>query len=386
MLKSRFLCVTCAWTVFVFCLPLFSGCAGHPAHPANASAPFSFANDPLFQSDENPKQTWDALQQSFLQLDPPKSWFTNHPSAQVMADWKKRKAQMALLMADQSRDFYLRYPNVPQAARAHDAEYNLLEIVVNSGDMRLLSRLTALDKQKLADPLLTEDDRFALKAHIIERNANLHEAEGVPVVMAHLESGSRELLKEFPDNPHAWQFLVTVADQEQDPKKSRLLAREILTSNAAEPSKEFARRILGRLDHLGKPIPFQGVALDGRPINLSKMKGKIVMFHFWETDCGYCVEELADIKDIYEKFHSQGLEIISISFDHDKDRLAQSLEQSPMPWPQYFAGTDWNVIHGRDFDIQGIPTVWLVDRRGNLCDLNARENLTSKVEQLLKEP
>ena len=302
-----------------------------------------------------------------------------------MADWKKRKAQMALQMADQARDFYLQYPNAPQAVRAHDSEYNLLEIVVNSGDTKLLPRLEALDRQKLADPSLTEDDRFALKAHIIERNANLHQAEGVPAVMARLESGSRELLKEFPGNPHAWQFLVTVADQEQDPKKSRRLAQEILESNAAAPTKTMARRILGRLNKLGMPLPFQAVALDGRPIDLSRMKGRVVMFHFWDTDCGYCVQELPVIKSLYETFHGRGLEIISVSFDHDRDRLTQFLAQNPMPWPQDFAGPDWNAAHGYYFDIQGIPTVWLVDRRGNLRYLNARENLTADVEQLLKE-
>jgi thiol-disulfide isomerase/thioredoxin len=383
MSKSRFLCVTGAWTCFIFCLPLFfSGCAGHPK---NAPTPLSFASDPLFQSDENPKQTWAALQQSFLQLDPPKSWFTNHPSAQVMADWKKRKAQMALQMADQARDFYLRYPNVPQAVRAHDAEYNLLEIVVNSGDIKLLPQLTALDKQKLADPSLTVDDRFALKAHIVERSANLHEAEGVPVVMAHLESGSRELLKEFPDNPQAWQFLVTVADQEQDSKKARRLVREILASNAAEPLKTFARRILGRLDHLETPIPFQGIDVNGRLIDLNQMKGNVVLFHFWGTDCGYCVEELPDVKAIYEKFHDQGLDIVSVSFDSDRNALNQFLAKNPMKWPQYFAGPDWDATHGRDFDVQAMPAIWLVDRHGNLRDLNARNDLVPKIEKLLKE-
>jgi thiol-disulfide isomerase/thioredoxin len=383
----------CCWqvaSVFALTLCLF-GCAGNPKQMGNpaaatkaSSAAPSFANDPLFQTQDDPQQLWLSLQQSFLQLDPPKSWFTNRPSPQVYADWKARKAQMALTMADEARDFYQRFPNVPEDIRAHESEYNLLEIVVNSGYTNLLPRLTNLDNAKLA-AATNADDRFAIRAHIVKRDADWHLSEGVPVVMSYLESGSRELIKEFPDNPHAWDFMVTVADQEQDPDKSRALALEILDSNASEADKMQVDRILGRLNHIGKPLPFEGTDTEGHPIDLKQFRGKVVMFHFWETDCGYCLQELPAIKAIYEKYHPQGLEIISVSFDHDKNRYTQFLKKYPMPWPQYFAGNDWNETHGRFFDIQGLPNVWLVDKQGDLRFINARENLTGDVEQLLNE-
>jgi hypothetical protein len=37
------------------------------------------------------------------------------------------------------------------------------------------------------------------------------------------------------------------------------------------------------------------------------------------------------------------------------------------------------------FDVGGIPTMWLVDRKGVLRDLNAVNNLTGKIEKLLNE-
>lgn len=329
-------------------------------------------------------QIWKDLQQSFLQIDPPKSWLTNHPSEKAMADWKVRKAQIALQLADQARDYYRAFPDVPQAKRARESEYNLLEIVVASGNTNSLPRLTNLDNQKLA-AARTPADRFAIRAHVVKRDADWHMAEGVPAVMSYLETGSRELIKEFPENPDAWQFLVSVADQEQDLQKSRKLAQEILASNASEGLKSSARRIIGRLDHVGKPFPFRGVGLDGRPVDLADLKGRVVLLHFWETGCGYCVHELADVKAAYEKLHGKGLDVISFSFDSDRKALDRFLAMQPMPWPQIHAGPDWRAQHGNDFDVQAIPTVWLVDRHGNLRDLNARENLMADVEQLLNE-
>jgi len=348
-----------------------------------ASPASSQPDDPLLR--EDPKEVWDKLQLSFLQLDAPGEWRTNRPPRDVLTKWRINKARMAVQMADQSRDYYQRYPDVPEAVLARESEYNLLEIAVNSGNTNLLDRLTVLDQRKLADPSLSRSNRFDLMVHIVQRNADCHEAEGVPAVMAHLETGSRDLLKAFPDNPESWQFLVTVADQEQDPEKARRLVNEILAGNASESLKLSTRRIQGRLDHLNKPIPFHGVGLDGRPIDLTRMKGKVVMFHFWDTDCGYCLDELNEIKSVYEKFHPRGFEIISISFNPDRDSLVQFLARHPLAWPQYLAGPDWDATHGRDFDVQAMPSLWLVDGRGNLRDLNARENLASSIEKLLNE-
>lgn len=329
-------------------------------------------------------QIWKDLQQSFLRIDPPKSWLTNHPSEKAVADWKVRKAQIALELADQARDYYTSFPDVPQARRAHESEYNLLEIVVGSGKTNFLPRLANLDNEKVA-AARTPEDRFAIRAHVVKRNADFHLAEGVPVVMSYLETGSRELIKEFPGNPDAWEFLVTVADQEQNPQKSRKLAEEIMASNASEGLKLSTRRILGRLDHLGKPFPFQGVGLDGKPVDLAELKGHVVLLHFWSTGCGYCVQELGDLKAAFEKYHRRGLDIVSFSFDSDQKTLVRFLAKQPMPWPQIPAGPDWRAKHGSEFDVQAIPSIWLVDRHGNLRDINARENLTSDIEKLLDE-
>ena len=47
---------------------------------------------------------------------------------------------------------------------------------------------------------------------------------------------------------------------------------------------------------------------------------------------------------------------------------------------------EWPSELGDEFGITGIPTMWLVDKKGALRELNARENLTEKVEKLLAEP
>jgi hypothetical protein len=54
-----------------------------------------------------------------------------------------------------------------------------------------------------------------------------------------------------------------------------------------------------------------------------------------------------------------------------------------LPWPQYFEAGENRF--GREFPIESIPTMSLVDKRGRLRDLNAREDVAGKVEKLLAE-
>ena len=61
----------------------------------------------------------------------------------------------------------------------------------------------------------------------------------------------------------------------------------------------------------------------------------------------------------------------------------QNWEQ--LTWPQEFDHDDPAQTLAEEFGITSIPTMWLVDKKGGLRELNARENLPEKVEKLLAE-
>ena len=61
------------------------------------------------------------------------------------------------------------------------------------------------------------------------------------------------------------------------------------------------------------------------------------------------------------------------------------LAKEKMTWPQYFEDGEEGKKLGDEFGISSIPTMWLVDKKGVLRDLNAREGLADKVSKLLAE-
>jgi thiol-disulfide isomerase/thioredoxin len=132
-----------------------------------------------------------------------------------------------------------------------------------------------------------------------------------------------------------------------------------------------------------EPLEIKFTALDGREVDLAKLRGKVVLIDFWATWCGPCIAELPRVLEAYKKFHEQGFEIIGISFDQDKEALEKMIKDRGMAWPQYFDGKGWKNDFGVKYNIHGIPAMWLVDKQGRLATTNARRDLAGQVKALL---
>jgi thiol-disulfide isomerase/thioredoxin len=342
---------------------------------------------------ENPEAAaWKNVQQSAQLPKPAPEWQTQPPTAQQEESFYQQVAAAATLAADKARAFYLQFPHSTNAIAARKLECTMWDQAFSlTGDTNVLSAWAAAQESLLADPELTGDDRFDLRVAIV-RQKEMTARTRTPgeltakwnASQAERERGIRALIQDYPDKEKPYQLLISFGANSPD-EKARSIANEILTLPVSEPLKTDARGILRRLDAPGKPLDIKFTALDGREVDLTHIQGKVVLVDFWATWCGPCVGELPRVKETYQKFHAQGFEIVGISFDGDKTALEHFVKSKDLPWPQYFDGHAWKNQFGVQYCIHSIPTMWLVDKKGNLRETNAREDLQEKVAKLLAE-
>jgi len=141
----------------------------------------------------------------------------------------------------------------------------------------------------------------------------------------------------------------------------------------------------------GDPVKVSGKTLDGQPFDINQYKGKVVVVDFWATWCGPCRQELPNLKNVYEKYHSKGLEVVGVSLDENKDDLIKFLAENHLPWKilvsteAHHSGFDNPIAD--NYGISGIPTVFLMNRQGKVVSLAARgEQLATLVDGLINAP
>lgn len=114
-----------------------------------------------------------------------------------------------------------------------------------------------------------------------------------------------------------------------------------------------------------------------------------VMVDFWAEWCSPCKNEMPNVISVYEKYRSQGFEIIGVNLDNekDKDNALGYIKENAIGWNHIFSGLDWNDPNATAYKVNGIPATILVDGNGIIRYkyIRGEELLTEKIQKLLDE-
>jgi thiol-disulfide isomerase/thioredoxin len=210
--------------------------------------------------------------------------------------------------------------------------------------------------------------------------------------------GDRELMKKesdafiakYPKSTQAPMLLYQESFQMKDDEKTATYKR-ILANYPNFKEAPMIKGALQQTEAVGKPFALKFTdAVGGKDIDISNLKGKVVLVDFWATWCGPCVAEMPAVKDMYSKYHAKGLEILGVSLDEKESdggltKLKDFVAKNQIPWPMYYQGNGWDSTFSSSWGIMSIPSMFIVDKSGNFVGVaDARDpNFTARIEKLL---
>lgn len=131
-----------------------------------------------------------------------------------------------------------------------------------------------------------------------------------------------------------------------------------------------------RLDRLGKPAPaIVATDVDGKPVSLAELKGRVVLVEFWATWCPPCVTAIPGLEELERKYHDRGLVILGINVDamHEDVKDAKAAMSAVRRFLVRHRVTWTNVLNGEGaadfakvYGVEEIPANFLVGRDGQI--------------------
>jgi cytochrome c biogenesis protein CcmG/thiol:disulfide interchange protein DsbE len=114
-------------------------------------------------------------------------------------------------------------------------------------------------------------------------------------------------------------------------------------------------------DHVSN---FNLTTFEGDQINLSDLKGKVVVLNFWASWCKPCEQEAADLEAAWRYYQPRG-DVVFLGVDYvDTEPEARAyLQKFEIT---YTNGPDLGTRISQKFRIQGVPETYILDQQNVL--------------------
>ena len=167
---------------------------------------------------------------------------------------------------------------------------------------------------------------------------------------------------------------------------------QIKNFKSADNSEDLENRsnmFFARYEILSKPLDLSDlVDTAGKPIDLNRYKGKVVLVDFWATWCQPCLAEIPNIEQTFAAHNKDGFEVIGINLDENRAHLDSFLASKKLLWSTYVSSKPgaigFDMPLAKKIGIAAIPFIAILGKDGNVAAVHIRgEKLESTIAELL---
>lgn len=127
------------------------------------------------------------------------------------------------------------------------------------------------------------------------------------------------------------QALLEAADEMDKDEFEAILAK--LPEEAREDAGIIAKLdSYAAIEATAEGEAFTDFEVDGVKFSDFVGKGKYILVDFWASWCGPCIGSMPMMKELYNKYSDQGLQIIGLSLDSDHDAWVNAIKRHNLPW------------------------------------------------------
>lgn len=199
-------------------------------------------------------------------------------------------------------------------------------------------------------------------------------------------------------NPKALLSALIVDSMLNDPTLDVARAKKIYASFSPElKNYKPGKSIKTKLDKIGKPVTVAAAANvgsvapdftaknpEGKSISLKQSLGKITIVDFWASWCKPCRVENPNVVALYAKYHSKGLNILSVSLDKEASAWKNAIAKDNLTWNHVSNLKEFEDPIALQYGINAIPTIFVLDAKGVIIAKDIRgEELNAKIASLL---
>ena len=125
----------------------------------------------------------------------------------------------------------------------------------------------------------------------------------------------------------------------------------------------------------------------GKQISLSEIKGKVTIVDFWASWCKPCRIENPNLVKLYDKYHSKGLEIISVSLERGNQKAfwIEAIKKDQLNWYNVSNLKFWQDPIAQAYSVNSIPATFILDENGTVVAERLRgAELEATIKNLLE--